>query len=98
MASAKPNLHFIGIFYSATPYSSHPWEGKITGCCRELIVVERLNIYENCTLGNQKSRYYREVVVADDRSLRFHCIQYHYENTPIQIYRKFHLQKLKTFR
>ena len=22
----------------------------------------------------------------------------HYENTPIQIYRKFHLQKLKTFR
>ena len=25
------------------------------------------------------------------------CI-YHYENTPIQIYRKFHLQKLKIFR
>ena len=23
---------------------------------------------------------------------------YHYENTPIQIYRKFHLQKLKIFR
>ena len=25
-------------------------------------------------------------------------IHYHYENTPIQIYRKFHLQKLKIFR
>ena len=24
--------------------------------------------------------------------------KYHYENTPIQIYRKFHLQKLKIFR
>ena len=24
--------------------------------------------------------------------------QIHYENTPIQIYRKFHLQKLKIFR
>ena len=24
--------------------------------------------------------------------------QLHYENTPIQIYRKFHLQKLKIFR
>ena len=26
------------------------------------------------------------------------CFTYHYENTPIQIYRKFHLQKLKIFR
>ena len=25
-------------------------------------------------------------------------LMYHYENTPIQIYRKFHLQKLKNFR
>ena len=25
-------------------------------------------------------------------------VGYHYENTPIQIYRKFHLQKLKIFR
>ena len=24
--------------------------------------------------------------------------KFHYENTPIQIYRKFHLQKLKIFR
>ena len=25
-------------------------------------------------------------------------VSFHYENTPIQIYRKFHLQKLKIFR
>ena len=28
----------------------------------------------------------------------FHMLEDHYENTPIQIYRKFHLQKLKIFR
>ena len=27
-----------------------------------------------------------------------HGYTWHYENTPIQIYRKFHLQKLKIFR
>ena len=25
-------------------------------------------------------------------------LRFHYENTPIQMYRKFHLQKLKIFR
>ena len=33
---------------------------------------------------------------ADDKLVM--VIFYHYENTPIQIYRKFHLQKLKIFR
>ena len=28
----------------------------------------------------------------------FLLLLFHYENTPIQIYRKFHLQKLKIFR
>ena len=31
-------------------------------------------------------------------SLKLTMPFYHYENTPIQIYRKFHLQKLKVFR
>ena len=32
-----------------------------------------------------------------DKGVDYSCIERHYENTPIQIYRKFHLQKLKNF-
>ena len=46
---------------------------------------------------------YKLCAVID--KLRIHCYataldkaRIHYENTPIQIYRKFHLQKLKFFR
>ena len=31
-------------------------------------------------------------------SILYMSVPYHYENTPIQIYRTFHLQKLKIFR
>ena len=33
---------------------------------------------------------------VSDAKVHLHCI--HYENTPIQIYRKFHLQKPNIFR
>ena len=32
-----------------------------------------------------------------NHNAQFHCA-FHYENTPIQIYRKFHHQKMKIFR
>ena len=36
--------------------------------------------------------------IADDTFLQDFCIIILYKNTPIQIYRKFHIQKLKIFR
>ena len=43
-----------------------------------------------------KSRRYGILLMTAGRFIT--NISLHYENTPIQIYRNFHLQKLKTFR
>ena len=51
-------------------------------------------------LGINDTLYFH--LLQDSTSVLVTCIQVpgdmHYENTPIQIYRKFHLQKLKIFR
>ena len=42
--------------------------------------------------------WFRHVTIFDILCMSHKSRQWHYENTPIQIYRKFHLQKLKIFR
>ena len=39
-----------------------------------------------------------DIKTAAKHSLTQHKALRHYENTPIQIYRKFHLEKMKIFR
>ena len=44
------------------------------------------------------SEQFRPSSDATDHSILSGSKQFHYENTPIKIYRNFHLQKLKIFR
>ena len=42
--------------------------------------------------------FFRENKIFHVDSNKMSVLIFHYENTPIQIHRKFHLQKLKIFR
>ena len=46
----------------------------------------------------KKKTFKGETTFSDEANLSIMFLCHHYENTPIQIYRKFHLQKLKIFR
>ena len=48
-------------------------------------------------VGFMGSKLYRHVFVMNSNG-DFNNVVLHYENTPILMYRKFHLQKLKIFR
>ena len=52
---------------------------------------------ENYTQSAERLKYYSISPLLYEATIPFVSFP-HYENSPIQIYRKFHLQKLKIFR
>ena len=67
-----------------------------------IVVVEiasntcKVNIHVE--IGSLRFKYLGQRSVSTDYLTKTPETSYHYENTPIQIHRKYHLQKLKIFR
>ena len=67
----------------------------IPGC----LISFTADIFQNCAFKNIGDRELSISCTEPFYSVSFIIlIVVHYENTPIQIYRKFHYQKLKIFR
>ena len=78
---------------------------KSASVCGLLICQARTSVLINRVFSKYWVRQTRAKGVDPDKILlkasfvqSLHCLSIHYENTPIQIYRKFHPQKLKIFR